>query len=67
MLNGIPVTFWFDGVHEDYHGVGDHADKIDYQKMEKVTRTILLTLWELADLKRRPAVDKTLPPELTER
>ncbi|MBK9214011.1 MAG: M28 family peptidase [Chloracidobacterium sp.] len=66
-LNGIPVTFWFDGVHEDYHGVGDHADKIDYQKMEKVTRTILLTLWELADLKQRPAVDKTLPPELTER
>ncbi len=66
-LNGIPVTFWFDGVHEDYHGVGDHADKIDYQKMEKVTRTILLTLWELTDLKQRPAVDKTLPPELTER
>lgn len=66
-LNGIPVTFWFDGVHEDYHGVGDHADKIDYQKMEKVTRTILLTLWELADLNQRPAVDKTLPPELTQR
>ena len=66
-MSGIPVVFWFDGVHEDYHGAGDHADKIDYQKMEKVTRTILLTLWELAHLKQRPAVDKKLPPDLTQR
>jgi Zn-dependent M28 family amino/carboxypeptidase len=66
-VNGIPIVFWFDGVHEDYHGAGDHADKIDYQKMEKVTRTIFLTLWELTDLKQRPAVDKQLPKELTER
>ena len=21
--NGIPITFWFDGVHEDYHQPGD--------------------------------------------
>ncbi|MFN0141697.1 MAG: M20/M25/M40 family metallo-hydrolase [Pyrinomonadaceae bacterium] len=66
-LNGIPIAFWFDGEHEDYHGAGDHADKIDYAKMEKVTRTILLTLWELTDLKARPKVDKTLPKELTQR
>ncbi len=66
-INGIPIVFWFDGVHEDYHGAGDHADKIDYQKMEKVTRTIFLTLWEVSDLKQRPAVDKQLPKELTER
>lgn len=63
--NGIPIVFWFDGVHEDYHGAGDSPDKIDYQKMEKVTRTIFLTLWELAELKDRPVVDKKLPPELT--
>lgn len=66
-LKGIPIAFWFDGVHEDYHQPGDHADKIDYEKMEKVTRTIFLTMWELTDLKERPKVDKQLPPELTER
>lgn len=66
-LNGIPVAFWFDGVHEDYHQASDTADKIDYPKMEKVTRTILITLMKLADLKERPKVDKTLPPELTQR
>lgn len=65
--NGIPVAFWFDGVHEDYHQPGDSPDKIDYQKMEKVTRTIFLTLLELTELKSRPVVDKKLPPELTQR
>jgi len=62
--NGIPVTFWFDGVHDDYHQPGDTADKIDYVKMEKVTRTIMLTLYKLSDLKVRPAIDKELPKEL---
>ncbi len=66
-INGIPIAFWFDGVHEDYHQAGDSPDKIDYKKMEKVTRTIFLTMLELTDLKERPAVDKKLPPELMER
>ena len=65
--NGIPIVFWFDGVHEDYHQPGDEPQKIDYQKMEKITRTIFLTLWEVTNLKQRPAVDKQLPKELTER
>jgi hypothetical protein len=62
---GIPIAFWFSGTHEDYHGVGDHADKIDYAKMERITRTIFLTLWELAEAKSRPKVDKQLPAGLT--
>lgn len=66
-LNDIPIVFWFDGVHEDYHGAGDSADKIDYAKMEKVTRTIFLTLWEVSDLKERPKVDRQLPAELKQR
>lgn len=65
--NGIPIAFWFTGVHEDYHQPGDHPDKIDYQKMEKIARTIFLTMWELTDLKERPKIDKQLPPELTQR
>lgn len=65
--NGIPIAFWFDGVHEDYHQPSDTPDKIDYQKMEKVSRTIFLTMWELSDLKERPKIDKQLPPELTQR
>jgi hypothetical protein len=41
--------------------------KIDYAKMEKVTRTIFLTMWKIADLEYRPVVDKRLPPELRKR
>lgn len=66
-VNGIPIVFWFDGVHEDYHQPSDSPDKIDYAKMEKVTRTIYLTLLQLANSNERPKVDKQLPPELTRR
>jgi Zn-dependent M28 family amino/carboxypeptidase len=61
---GIPIIFFFDGVHEDYHRPGDEPQKIDYDKMEKVTRTVYLTLWEVANLPARPTVDKPLPAEL---
>ncbi|MFL6375402.1 MAG: M28 family peptidase, partial [Pyrinomonadaceae bacterium] len=62
--NGIPITFWFDGEHEDYHQPGDEPQKIDYNKMQNVARTIMITLWELTDLKQRPTVDKELPEQL---
>ncbi len=61
---GIPIIFYFDGVHEDYHGVGDHWEKIDYQKMEKVTRTVFATMWKLTNSPTRPKVDQPLPPQL---
>jgi Zn-dependent M28 family amino/carboxypeptidase len=62
---GIPIIFFFDGEHEDYHRPGDSPDKIDYQKMEKVTRTIYMTLWEVATLPSRPKVDKPLPVQIS--
>lgn len=64
---GIPIIFFFDGVHEDYHRPGDEAQKIDYVKMEKVARTIYMTLWEVANLRVRPKVDKPLPAQLQQR
>ncbi|HEY6232009.1 MAG TPA: M20/M25/M40 family metallo-hydrolase [Pyrinomonadaceae bacterium] len=62
---GIPVVFFFDGEHEDYHRPGDSVDKIDFQKMQNVTRTIYLTLWEVANRPARPKVDKQLPQQLS--
>ena len=55
---GIPIIFYMDGEHEDYHRPSDHADKIDYQNMEKVSRTIYATAWELGNRANRPRVDK---------
>ena len=59
---GIPIVFFFDGEHVDYHRPSDSVEKIDFQKMEKITRTIHMTMWEIADRATRPTVDKQLPP-----
>ena len=64
---GIPIVFFFDGVHEDYHRPGDEPQKIDYAKMEKVARTIYLMLWEVANRPARVKVDKQLPAQLQQR
>lgn len=55
---GVPIAFYFDGVHEDYHQVGDEVQKIDFTKMEKVTKTVYASLWELANRKDRVKLDK---------
>lgn len=62
---GIPIIFFFSGTHEDYHGAGDTADKIDYEKMEKLTRTIYMTTWEIANRPTRVKVDKPLPAQFS--
>ncbi len=62
---GIPIIFYFDGVHEDYHQPSDTVDKIDFRKLERVTRTIFVTAAEIANAPARPLIDKQLPRELT--
>lgn len=62
---GIPIIFFFDGEHEDYHRPGDEPHKIDYEKMQKVVRTVYVTMCEIANRPTRPKVDKQLPAELT--
>ena len=57
---GIPIIFYMDGDHEDYHQVSDSIEKIDFENMEKIARTIFATGWELANRPTRPKVDKPL-------
>lgn len=56
--HGIPVIFYFNGVHEDYHQPGDEVSKIDFPMLAKRTRLVYFTAWELANAAKRPAVDK---------
>ena len=56
--NGIPVIFYFDGIHEDYHKPSDTPDKIDYVSLKKRTQLVFATAWELANRKDRIVVDK---------
>jgi hypothetical protein len=41
---GIPVAFLFADVHDDYHRPGDDAEKIDCDKIRRVTRLVLRML-----------------------
>ena len=56
--NNIPVIFYFNGIHEDYHKPTDTIEKIDFNKIEKITQFIFLTAWELANREERIVVDK---------
>ena len=55
--NNIPVIFYFNGVHEDYHRPTDTVDKIIFPKVEKITRLIFFTAWELANMEKRIEVN----------
>ncbi len=55
--SGIPVIFYFNGVHKDYHKETDEVEKIDFNKMEKITRLVFFTAWEVANRNERIVVD----------
>ena len=51
---GIPVVFFCDGEHPDYHQVTDHADKLGYPAMEAIARLAFWTGWNVANDKQKP-------------
>jgi len=53
----IPVLFFTTGLHTDYHSPGDVAEKLDYSKIELITRTIFDIGLTLANSKNRIIVD----------
>ncbi|WP_415327140.1 M28 family metallopeptidase [Chryseobacterium sp. MMS23-Vi53] len=56
--NNIPVAFFFDGIHEDYHKPTDDVEKIDYKLLEKRTQLVFATAWDIANRAERIVVDK---------
>jgi Zn-dependent M28 family amino/carboxypeptidase len=56
--HNIPVIFYFNGVHEDYHQTTDTVDKINFTKVEKISKLVFFTAWELANRDERIVVDK---------
>jgi len=47
--NNIPVIFYFNGVHEDYHRPSDTIEKLDFSKIKTISKLVFLTAWELAN------------------
>ncbi len=56
--NGVPVIFYFNGEHDDYHKPTDTADKIQYKLLEKRARLIFATAWYIANSDKRLAAIK---------
>lgn len=55
---GIPIVFFFDGIHEDYHQVSDEVSKIEFDLLAKRAKTAFYTAWEVANRDGRLVVDK---------
>lgn len=56
--NDIPVIFYFNGTHADYHRPTDTIDKINFEQMEKRARLVFYTGWEIANRKERIVLDE---------
>ncbi len=59
--HGIPIIFYFNGLHPDYHRPTDDVEKIDFRLAEKTARLVFFTAWEIANRPERLKVDSNKP------
>ncbi len=55
--HGVPIIFYFNGVHADYHQPGDEVSKINFPLLAKRAQLVFYTAWDLANRNTRPVVD----------
>ncbi len=55
---GIPVIFYFSGVHEDYHKATDTPDKIDCNRIARISNLIFQTAVALGNMEEPLLIDK---------
>lgn len=56
--NNIPIIFYFNGTHADYHKITDTPDKINYDLLTNRAKLIFHTAWEVANRANRIVADK---------
>ena len=54
---GVPVLFFFNGVHEDYHRVTDSPEKINGEKEARILKLLYYLGREIGDAAQRPKWD----------
>jgi hypothetical protein len=54
LQKGIPAIFFFTGLHPDYHTPRDTPDRINYPKLEKISKLVYLTAFQLANSQTKP-------------
>ncbi len=51
---GVPILFFFNGVHEDYHEVTDSPEKINSEKEARILKLLFYLGGEIGNAARRP-------------
>jgi Zn-dependent M28 family amino/carboxypeptidase len=51
--NNIPIIFFFDGIHEDYHKPSDEVSKIEFDLLAKRAQIVFYDAWEIANRDER--------------
>jgi hypothetical protein len=51
---GVPILFFFNGTHDDYHRASDEVDKIDTEKTARIGRLLFYLGLEVSDADARP-------------
>ena len=61
---GIPIAFFCDGLHVDYHRPTDTPQKIDFREIQQVSKTVAAVAWVLGNQAGRPRLNAKLPDQL---
>jgi len=56
--NNVPIIFYFNGVHADYHQPTDTVDKIEFDLLQKRAQLVFYTAWVIANRDQRLVIDK---------
>jgi hypothetical protein len=56
--NNIPIVFYFDGIHEDYHQPTDEVSRIEFDLLSKRAQAVFYTAWEVVNREQRIQADK---------
>ena len=51
---GVPILFFFNGTHPDYHEVGDSPDKIDAEKESRIIKLVFYLGLDIANAPDKP-------------
>lgn len=56
--NNVPIIFYFNGTHADYHKPTDTIEKIEFDLMTKRAQLVFHTAWVIANRDQRIIADK---------
>jgi Zn-dependent M28 family amino/carboxypeptidase len=54
LQRGVPAVGFMTGLHPDYHTQYDRPERINYVKLEKITRLVHQASWDIANADARP-------------